>query len=350
MVKDAADLKFYSNAPTPQPTSGSKTMSSKGGTTPTYTPGGGYYVADSPDFIPVTAPQSGAEAAQYQADAAWEELYFAAGMDIISAPDTWWPGLNAVDPRNTVTMAGAAAAAAGDFTYNPNLWPEEWAAPARDVLFADPATGENFNLWLRYDPSTASQQYLSMSGAEREEFNNLMVAAGLLSKEWKGTSEYSLDGAAAFQQALSFGNYYGLSVRDVLGKLGAAADRGSGGGARGPTVKIEIPDYESMLADSKELLKAKLNGRDPEDWEMALVADEMKRQYGKWADAKKRVGYGGSGTYEVPDPGKNTVTFLEEKYADEISRIEDVRDTRTNNALLLTAATKGFGMTGGFGG
>ena len=59
---------------------------------------------------------------------------------------------------------------------------------------------------------------------------------------------------------------------------------------------------------------------------------------------------GGNGTYEIPDPVKLTQEFVEDTYADEISRLEDIGDQTQTNQLLIGAATKGTNMMGGIGG
>lgn len=305
-----------------------------------------YWVGN--DGMIALEPQTltGSAAAQFERErlAAWETLANISGVDTLGVNANWWPGLMTKDP------------------FQWNIWgmpgedhvPERWAqGTGQHMIFEDEATNQQQDIWVRYDPSRAAQQFFLMSGAERAEFNSMMVEANLIDKGYKGSSEYSIDGANAFSQVLSLANYYGKSAKQVLAQQAAVLARSrSGGGGRGgggPTVKIEVPDYETMLADSKKLLEAKV-AREVDDWEMSLVADHMKDRYGQWVDAKKRSMLGGNGTYEIPDPNKLTERFVEKKYADELSRLKDTTDTQTTNRLLLDAATKGIGMVGGLGG
>lgn len=289
--------------------------------------------------------------AQDQADflADWESFINYTNVDDLGipvdfgAPGSWFPGLGATDPWEHVTDGGPG----------PQLDPA-WAIESWEtggLVFSTPelpGLGPSQDIFVRYDPSKSTNIWHSMSGDTREGYYNSLVEAGLLSKEWKGAKEFSLEGAEAFGRALTYANFMGKPIGVVLGSLASSRPKGGGSGRKGPVVKMEVPDYDTMLVQSKDLLKQALN-RNPEDWEMSLIADEMKAQYGTWADAKERAALGGNGTYEVPDPRVLTRGFLEDTYSNEINRIETREDTRINNALTLNALTKGRQMIGAYG-
>lgn len=256
----------------------------------------------------------------------------------------WWPGLSTESPY----PAGAWDGPAASINIEQAWLPESWEMGAQTFGFTDPSTGDSASFWVRYDPSRASQQWHAMSGDRRLELTNQMVASGLLPKEWANVSDYTIEGAAAFGEALAAANYYGKPVGEVLTLISKTRPPTRGSGSRGPTFKAEIPDYETMLFNSENLLKQTL-GRDPEDWEMSLIADEMKDQYGAWAKAKERAALGGNGVYEVPDPQALTVNYLQDTYSSEINRIQTREETRVNNALTLNALTKGRRMIGSYG-
>lgn len=279
-----------------------------------------------------------------------------AGIDRLGVDMNWWPGM-------MMPNLDALASAPGMWREGPSLSEQEpWRMEGSLFTFENLDMGEDDprrtqNRYVRYDVAHGSRQYMLMGETERAKYSDLMAQSGLLDPEWAGISDFHPTAAAAFTDALALANYYGLPVEAVLRreaglqkKLAAGrGGRGGRGGGAGPQVKLEIPDYETMVAESKALIRKNL-GRDPADWEMSLVADEMKRQYGNWAEATSARMVGGNGTYEIPDPMTLTQEFVEDTYADEISRLEDIGDQTQTNQLLLNAAVRGTQMMGGLGG
>jgi hypothetical protein len=355
-LPDWARPSVWTNVQIPNPTVPvSRTAVAPAASTPVV-PGMDRWISITPDAYAATI------AARSQTDAAtaWEKLVGAAGIEALGVPTNWWPGIGIANYdemiQGFVNLEGSDRRFAGMFP--DALRPESWAAPSVTVGFDDPANGPGVDdqLWVRYDPARAAQQYMLMGASKRSKFSQLMADAGLLDEEWGGISEFDPTTAAAFSQALSLANYYGKPVEEVLKSQAALFQKlkdrrggGGGGGGGGPQVKLEVPDYETLTQNAKDSLRQNL-GRDPQDWEMTLVADEMQRQYGRWADATKARMIGGNGTYEIPDPGTLTQAYVERTYSDEISRLEDIGDTRQNNQLLIAAATKGTDMLGGVSG
>lgn len=292
---------------------------------------------------------------------AWSKLVettFGVDQDELPFPANWWPGLEVenVYARFQDAVWGGPSGPFGDIAtgdiFNPNLRPEQWAAPATEMAAWDPITGESDTFFIRYDPTRAAQQFFAMDNPTRAEYNTLMAKAGLISEGWENLADYSMEAAGAFAQVLIEANYYGISAKEVLTRRVRFAERVDAmnrrgrGGSRGPTVKLEVPNYETLLVDAENAIRQAV-GRDVDEWEMALVADHMQQRYGEWAAAKKKAMLGGNGTYEIPDPVKLSQDFVSDTYADEISRIEDTIDMRETNSILLDAATKGTRMMGG---
>lgn len=293
------------------------------------------------------------QSATMTAEEAWTNFIAGTGLENLDLPHgmNWYPGI-------MIPNYDQILAAPGIHSLAPAAWldpmkRQPWEdTPFKGNLFENEDTGEKVRRYYRYDPSAAARQFYAMGANERSKYTKLMAEAGLLPEEWSGIGDFDPEAAGAFQQALSWANYWGKPVDEVLAsqaalrkKLGRDGGGGGGGGA-GPQVKIEVPNYETMAQLSKELIKGELN-RDVEDWEMNLVADEMKRQYGAWASATRARMVGGNGTYEIPDPQVLTRKFFEDTYANEIERLDDVEDTRLTNNLLLQASTLGGDMVAG---
>lgn len=274
-----------------------------------------------------------------------------AGIDRLDVDANWWPGM--MSPN-----LDALETAPGMWREGPSLAEREpWRMEGTMMEFVNQDTGQRQTRYVRYDVAHGSRQYLLMGSAERTKYSQLLADAGLLDPEWGGISDFHPTAAAAFQNALALANYYGVDVESALRREGGLLKElkarrgggGRGGGGGGPTVKVEVPDYETLVAEAKNLIRKNL-GRDPADWEMTLVADEMQRQYGRWAQATAARMIGGNGTYEVPDPVALSQEFVEDTYADEISRVEDIGEQTVTNQLLIGAATRGTQMMGGLGG
>lgn len=297
-------------------------------------------------ITPETYARTQAAKGQSSIEDAWEALVSVAGIEPLGVPTNWWPGIAIQDPSKAwQTQPGGMDWINQD---------KKWAADPLEFVADDPTTPENENVvrFVRYDVTKGAQQYMAMGANERAKYTELMVEAGMLPEEWAGISEFSPEAAAVFTEALSWANYWGTSVDNVLARRGSLYQKlkdrrgGGGGGGGGPTVKIEVPNYETLTQQAKDLLRKNL-GRNPKDWEMTLVADEMQRQYGRWADATRARMVGGNGTYEIPDPQTLSQAFVERTYADEISRLEDIADTTQMNQLLISAATRGTNMSSG---
>ena len=207
-------------------------------------------------------------------------------------------------------------------------------------------SGAGALLWGGYAAST------------RNRLTQQMVEYGLLDKAYgsEGMSSGNFqDQHNAWDTVLGVANYYGISPFNALSKIktlsgagvsGYGRSGGGGGGGGGGGLVTEIPDYASISQRSKDMFRQMI-GRNPEDWELSLVADEMQKQFKSADTATRTARLSGNGTFEIPEPAQTTKSFIESKYGDELERQQDVESTTNTNKLILQAATMGAKMVGG---
>ena len=178
-----------------------------------------------------------------------------------------------------------------------------------------------------------------------------------------GVSEVQING---YRQALGAAGYLGTGPMGAIRAVGATnkytgTTRGGGGGGGGgrapfsvPASLRTIPDYATLQQNVTDMMRQAM-GRKPEDWEVTMLADEMQTQYKAKnaasidaARAAYEQGNRGVGTeIEVPDPGQRTQKYLEETWANEIDRRQDVGERANTNNLLMQSLTQGAKMVGG---
>jgi len=200
--------------------------------------------------------------------------------------------------------------------------------------------GEGAMYWNKYSPET------------RARLEGQMVDAGLLGEgqyEPGATNKTQHD---AWEEVLGYANYYGVTPFNALAKLQAEGKitrggrGGGGGGGGGRSTAYTIPDYETIAQNAKDMLRNTM-GREMEDWEISLAADELQRNYRKRASQQLAAQGAGSGEFEVTDPGTVTQAFIEDQYTNELSRIGDVAETSVNYKLAMDSFTKGAKMAAG---
>lgn len=307
------------------------------------------------NYIPPDIGYGGGESTQRKlakdAQEAWEMLLNrtgAAGLGFDPEAFEYFPGMNLdindVYPwEPSITRAPSARGLKGFAEDLSRMGePESWAWPRMGeyVDYVDPFSREQTSTWVRYNPAYAGVMFREMDPGDRADFYNQAVAAGWLPKQFKGETEFTLEGVGAFKEGLSLANVYGKSLSEVLGLYSQLNARTGGGGRKGPTFKAEVPTYETLVQTAKELIRRQL-GREPKEWEMGLIADEFDRQYGRWAEAQKRMTLGGNGVYEVPDPATETMAFFEETYAPEIQRLQSRAETQINNRMFMDNLARG---------
>jgi hypothetical protein len=226
--------------------------------------------------------------------------------------------------------------------YGQSYLPTEGAGTAFPITADGYRSGAGPMLWGGYAAST------------RNRLSQQMVEYGLLDPAYgtEGMSSGNFqDQHDAWDTVLGVANYYGISPFNALSKIKTLSQAGvsgygrSGGGGAGGIV-TEIPDYASISQRSKDMFR-QMVGRNPEDWELTLVADKMQEQFKSADTATRTARLSGNGTFEIPEPQQTTKSFIESQYGNELERQQDVESTSNTNKLVLQAATMGAKMVGG---
>jgi hypothetical protein len=206
-------------------------------------------------------------------------------------------------------------------------------------------------------------EWAAMSGEDRERWEGLLLSAGLLEEEGFNPGDVSVIQGDAFEIVLGHAYRRGFgpefAIQDLIEDEAAYQRlRDKIKGPKRPTFSVpaslrEIPDYESITQDSTNLFRSRM-GRDPEDYEMGILADHMQDQYrvsnqerikaARAAFNASVSGQQGLMEVEVPNPQLRTQKFLEERYGNEINRVAQISDTANTNRLLINAITTGTGM------
>lgn len=206
---------------------------------------------------------------------------------------------------------------------------------------------------------------MNVTDAEREAYQRQQVTDQNVT--YQNAYSYGLlDEIAAYREVLAVANLTGvqpeIAVRlirerqDNVDRQNARAAAGGGGYVKAPfsvpAALRTVPDYETLQQRVTDMMRQTL-GRDPEDWEVAALADDMKEkhtQYNEQMIKAYRDAYDGKGRVEdieYPEPMERTQRFLEERYAPEMARLEDIDDAGRSNQLMINAITKGAQMVGG---
>ena len=234
-----------------------------------------------------------------------------------------------------------------------------------------------------YKKGQASADWMSMTVRERAMRAKVMKDNGLVSDEqWErmggemyGTTGISVgmnvspmsltlmdiwEDAYAMSSTFQWDPLAALGIMGDQKALAAAPTRGYSGPSAPkysvPASLREIPDYKALATESRAVFRGKM-GRDMEDWELALLSDELGDSYKNqnveliklhrqaWEDAVSggtmEVDFG-----EVEQPNKSLQFDIEEKYADELDRQERVEDRSLSRNLLMDSITTGRRMIG----
>lgn len=200
-------------------------------------------------------------------------------------------------------------------------------------------SGEGAQYWDSYAPET------------RKRLEGQLINAGFLGEGQFNPGASDKSQHDAWESVLGYANYYGVTPFNALRKLelegtgGLGTRGGGGGGGRGRSTAYTIPDYPTITQNAKQMLRNTM-GRDMEDWEISLTADEMQRQYRKRAQQQLKASMAGSGEFEITDPAAVTQSFIEDQYSSELDRLGDVQETGANYKLAMDVFTKGAKMVG----
>ena len=253
------------------------------------------------------------------------------------------------------------------------------SAPGYTYTYGEGLTAPAIANPIIYEAGDDVSKWAGFSAQVRNSYTEAMIKAGMISEEdakglatgslgrayggyedlgegYSGASRVQID---AFQEALATAGYLGTTPMAAIFARGETAranpTTGSGSGGRlpfsVPTELRTIPDYETLQQRVTELMRGAM-GRDAEDWEIALLADELQSQHRsyneKMIEAAREAYEGGNRgvgqEIEVPNPVDRTNKFFEETYADEISRRKDIGQAANTNNMMMDALTRGGGM------
>lgn len=219
----------------------------------------------------------------------------------------------------------------------------------------------DFDQWR--DFATKSPEYQSMVQSQ-------LVAAGLLDEDDFIPGAWTFEAARAMELAMAESNATSgrLSWVDVLrqraqGREEAGVDeetRSLLASRRLVLPAFREPDYASLSTNVKDLFRNQL-GRDPVDWEVALLADQLNADYRKAydadvsaltaefeagnraileSDATDAASIQGAGTVPAVDPISRLRERFEKKYASEFELGEDRIAERQNVSNVFSILTK----------
>ncbi len=232
----------------------------------------------------------------------------------------------------------------------------------RSQYFPDPqAVGNTLLMWSQLSPKSRSR------------IEGQLEEAGLLPTLKDGTPAYTpgamgLEQFAALEQVQAWANTEGQGFEFALldwqaygrNQRRIAADNRPAGARRAsfsiPASMRQIPDYESIEQEVTNIFRSAL-GRDVEDWELGVLADQMKSKYqdrnaemivaAKANFYQAQGGAVGATEVEVADPRLRAQKFIEERYGPEIDRRSQIEDTSVTNRLMIDAITTGARMVSG---
>ncbi len=231
------------------------------------------------------------------------------------------------------------------------------------------SSGQELLEWSNLSASTRARLEQKMVDAELPGMSN---EDGVLSYRPGALGAPQLNGLRQFMmEGTSLGLGYEVAAdkmvedKKAFNRWEAAveANRPRGAGARAPSFSIpaslrQIPDYESISQDVQNLFRQRL-GRDAEDWEIQVLAEDMQDQYrnrntemikaARAAFWQAQGGASGTMEVEVPDPVLRQQAFIEERYGIEIDRLQQTGDTSITNRRMVDAITRGSQMVGSGG-
>jgi hypothetical protein len=223
--------------------------------------------------------------------------------------------------------------------------------------------GQSFD-WNR---GSGAAQWRAMAAYSRRAKVDYMVNHGIITESERVDFErpYSLAGGQMWEQINGISRDLQVDQYVAMNELGVEVNRiraesvSRGGGRIAPKYSVPaelrtIPNYKALAVETKGLFQNQL-GRDMEDWELSFLADSLKEEYSTrndqliqahrsaWEDAVS----GGTvnvDDIEVTDPASELTFDIEQRYADELARQEDVEEYGSNRQLLMDSIAVGQRM------
>lgn len=221
----------------------------------------------------------------------------------------------------------------------------------------------------QYRDGDAARWLVSLDPMFVPMYQDLLIDAGLMSpNERSGVGMVGAGEVAAMASAMTAADMYGMSVdayltrqKDAMDELRAREEEDGGGSGldRAPFVAPAYisPDYDTLKVSVRTYI-GQLLGRNPEDYELALLADSMKADYDaqhRAVVAAARAEYDAmtraleskeaqaAGTVQGVDPLSSLEERIRSRYAQEMENIDTRADMGSNMSNLLQSLA---GMTG----
>lgn len=235
---------------------------------------------------------------------------------------------------------------------------------------ADPDPVE-YRVGPRYRMTDVEQTLGNMTPGQLLDFQERAIAAGLIDPESTarggrfslGTPDNHTLSAmnTVMGNANRMGQNWGATLRDMVER---AAEQPKPSESRGPFVRrsYPTPDYATLSQVAKAAVSQRL-GREINDWEMALLADQQKtlhrqefdtqeatrlaewRAQGRAMDAERRIATP-KPTQQV-DASARFSQFFDEKFANELDRAEDTDRVARKSGALFAGLDNASRLIGG---
>ena len=235
---------------------------------------------------------------------------------------------------------------------------EAWQAPSYDYN-----VGGGRAEWLQFTPRQRAMRvkYMEDQGIlQPEQVEAMGGYAGTplnfaVMDIWENVSAVSSQ-----LQYSQFDAMNAIGVQIAMNRSIAASSGRRSGGSRGPTYSVpaslrETPDYKTLAERTKSVFESEL-GRELEDYELALLSDELDDKYRQsnrqridihkaWWDDSVAGGSTDVDFTEVEEPEEGLLYDIGEKYENEINRNVRVEDRAGNRRLLMDSIAVGERMT-----
>lgn len=209
--------------------------------------------------------------------------------------------------------------------------------------------------------------FMQMGTTMRAEVELQLVEAGLLHPDdVRGGGVWSTEAQRAMAVVMTTANEQGLTWSESLNlyranpPAGMADDEDGPGSGRAPYVAPTYlaPDYATLAQGVKQVFRQQLN-REPRDFELQFLAEQLERDYRAAFDAEvaaDRADYNlatvaveegteglTGGTVRSVDPVARLNQAFDERYGPEMNRLERIGEVEQSQASLLAS----IGLIGG---
>jgi len=235
---------------------------------------------------------------------------------------------------------------------------EAWEAPSYDY-----SVGGGRAEWLGFTPRQRNMRVKYMENVGILTSGQVEAMGGYAGTPLNFAVMDIWENVSAVSSQLQYSQFDAMNAIGVQIAMNKATQTSSGGyrssGGGGPTYSVpaslrEVPDYKTLAERTKSVFDSEL-GRDMEDWELALLSDELGDKYAQanrqridihknWWDDSVSGGTTDVDFTEVEEPEEGLMFDIGEKYEAEINRNVRVEDRANNRNLLMNSIAVGERM------